>query len=79
MPTAEMTVSNSRASTVPPISMWAVTLGAARSSAFTVPFSMIVMPCLTNCLRAKAAISASSTGRMRSITSTTVVVAPIVL
>ena len=37
------------------------------------------MPCLTNCFLAKALISASSTGKTRSITSTTVVSAPSVL
>ena len=37
------------------------------------------MPCLTNCFFARALISASSTGSTRSITSTTVVSAPMVL
>ena len=37
------------------------------------------MPCFTKLFLAKAEISASSTGRMRSITSTTVVSAPRVL
>ena len=40
---------------------------------------MIVMPCLRNCFRAKALISSSSAGRIRSSTSTTVVSAPSVL
>ena len=79
MPTAEMTVSNSCVWTLPPTSTWAVTLSLARSSFFTVAPSRIVIPCLTNCFFAKAEISSSSTGRTRSITSTTVVSAPSVL
>ncbi len=60
-----------------PVSIWAVTpLPGLRSSFLTLAFSRMVMPCLTNCFLAKALISASSTGRMRSITSTTVVLAP---
>ena len=79
MPTAEMTVSNSCVSVLPPISICAVTLPLARSSFFTVAFSRIFIPCLTKAFLAKALISASSTGRMRSITSTTVVSQPSVL
>ena len=40
---------------------------------------MMVMPWLSNCLWARAAISASSTGRIRSNTSITVTLAPKVL
>ena len=75
---------NSIVSVLPPASIWAVTLpppfpSGARSSFLTVDFSMIFMPCLTNCFFAKAEISASSTGSTRSMTSTTVVSAPSVL
>ena len=37
---------------------------------------MILMPCFSNALRAKAAISASSTGRICGSTSTTVTSEP---
>ena len=56
--------------------MVAVTLSAFLSSLVTLAPVMILMPCFSNCLRAKAAISASSTGRICGSTSTTVTSAP---
>ena len=79
MPTAEITVSKSAVVVLPPCSIVAVTLSAPRSSFLTVAPSRIVIFCFWNCFLAKAEISASSTGRMRSSTSTTVVSAPSVL
>ena len=64
---------------LPPASIVAVTLSAALATDFTVAAVMIVMPCFSNALWAKAEISASSTGRMRSIVSTTVTLAPMAL
>ena len=64
---------------LPPSSIVAVTLSAARSSFFTVALSRIFIFCFWNAFLAKPEISASSTGRMRSSTSTTVVSAPSVL
>ena len=43
---------------------------------FTVALVMIFMPCFSKALRARAEISSSSTGKMRSITSTTVTSTP---
>ena len=55
--------------------MAAVTLPLPFASDTFAP-STKVMPCRANCLRAKAEISSSSTGRMRSSASTTVTFAP---
>ncbi len=53
---------------------WAA--AALRAIPFTVAEVWILMPCFSNCLRAKAEISSSSTGSTRSSTSTTVTSAP---
>ena len=76
-PTAEMTRSTV-SDWVPPLpsSMVAVTLSACFSSFVTLAPVRILMPCFSKALRAKAAISASSTGRICGSTSTTVTSAP---
>ena len=79
MPTAEITVSKSSVVVLPSCSIWAVTLPLPRSSFLTIAFSRIFIPCFSNCFFANFEISSSSTGRTRSITSTTVVSAPKVL
>ena len=77
-PTAEMTRSTVERSAVLPLpsSMVAVTLSAFLSSLVTLAPVRILMPCFSKLLRAKAAISASSTGRICGSTSTTVTSAP---
>ena len=76
-PTAEMTRSTVSVCVPPlPSSMVAVTLSAFLSSLVTLAPVKILMPCFSNALRAKAAISASSTGRICGSTSTTVTSAP---
>ncbi len=59
--------------------MVAVTDALVFFSPVTLAPVMMVMPWLSNRLWASAAISASSTGRIRSNTSTTVTLAPSVL
>ena len=61
-----------------PSSIVAVTLSAAFSTLVTLAPVMILMPCFSKRLRARAAISASSTGRICGSTSTTVTSAPMV-
>src|SRR6516225_8100722 len=64
-PTAEMTRSTLSVCVPPlPSSMVAVTLSALLSSFVTLAPVRILMPCFSNCLRANAAISASSAGRI---------------
>ncbi len=76
-PTAEMTRSTVIDWVAPlPSSMVAVTLSAFLSSFTTLAPVRILMPCFSNALRAKAAISASSAGRICGSTSTTVTSAP---
>ena len=78
-PTAEMTRSTVM-DCVPPLpsSMVAVTLSPFLSSLVTLAPVRILMPCFSNALRANAAISASSTGRICGSSSTTVTSAPMV-
>ncbi len=76
MPTAEITRSTVISWLLPPASMVTVTLSAFFFAPFTSAPVRIFMPCFSNALRAKAPISSSSTGRMRSSTSTTVTSAP---
>ena len=76
MPTAEITVSKVSCVLFPPCSIVAFTASAERSSALTVAPSRIRIPCFSKAFLASPEISASSTGRMRSSTSTTVVSAP---
>ncbi len=72
-----MTRSTVRVSVLPlPSSIVAVTLSAFLSSFVTLAPVRILMPCFSKLLRAKAAISASSTGRICGSTSTTVTSAP---
>jgi len=61
-----------------PSSMVANTLSLFLSSLVTLAPVRILMPCFSNCFRANAAISASSTGRICGSTSTTVTSAPMV-
>ena len=76
-PTAEMTRSTVIWLVPPfPSSMVAVTLSCFLSSFVTLAPVMILMPWRSNALRAKAAISASSTGRICGSTSTMVTSAP---
>ena len=78
-PTAEITRSTVIVCGLPlPSSMVAVTLSAFFSSFVTLAPVRILMPCFSKCLRAKPAISASSTGRICGSTSTTVTSAPMV-
>ena len=76
MPTARITRSTVMSSVLPLASTATVTLSAPLRRLPALPLVMMRMPCFSNCLRAKAEISSSSTGRMRSITSTTVTLAP---
>ena len=78
MPTAEITRSTVIFCSLPPIATVTVTLSAPFCTPVTVAPVRIFMPCFSNALRAKAEISASSTGSTRSITSTTVTSAPMV-
>ena len=76
-PTAEITRSTVSVCVPPlPSSMVAVTLSDFLSSLVTLAPVKILMPCFSNALRAKAAISASSAGRICGSTSTTVTSAP---
>ena len=77
-PTAEITRSNSTVCGFLPSSMVATTLSAFFSSFVTLVFERILMPCFSKRLRARPAISASSTGRICGSTSTTVTSAPMV-
>ena len=78
-PTAEITRST-LSDCVPPLpsSIVAVTPSAFFSSLVTLAPVRIFMPCFSKALRAKAAISASSTGRICGSTSTTVTSEPMV-
>jgi len=76
MPTAEMITSTEISCALPPCSTIAVTEPAPLRTPFTPAPVRIFMPCFSKALRAKALISSSSTGRMRSMTSTTVTSAP---
>ena len=76
-PTAEMTRSTEMVCADPlPSSIVAVTRSACLSSFVTFAPVRISMPCFSNCLRAKAAISASSAGRICGRISTTVTSTP---
>ena len=76
-PTAEITRSTVSVCVPPlPSSIVAVTPSAFLSSFVTLAPVMILMPCRSKLLRAKAAISASSTGRICGSTSTTVTSEP---
>ena len=76
-PTAEITRSTVSVCVAPlPSSMVAVTLSDFLSSLVTLAPVKILMPCFSNCLRANAEISASSTGKICGSTSTTVTSAP---
>ena len=78
-PTAEIRRSAVICSVLPPPrSIVAVTLFAPFSTFVTLAPVRIFMPCFSNRLRARPAISASSTGRICGSTSTTVTSAPIV-
>jgi hypothetical protein len=76
MPTAEITRSTVISWVLPPCSTVTVTLSAPFLTPFTVALVSSFMPCFSNAFCAKALISSSSTGRTRSITSTTVTAAP---
>ncbi len=76
MPTAEITRSTVISCVLPPASIVAVTLSAFFFSPFTAAPVMSFIFCFSNAFLAKALISSSSTGRMRSSTSTTVTSAP---
>src|SRR6202000_1365800 len=76
-PTAAMTRSTVSFCVPPlPSSMVAVTLSDCLSSLVTLAPVNILMPCFSKLLRANAAISASSTGRICGSTSTTVTCEP---
>ena len=76
MPAAEMMRSTVMVCVAPPDSTVAVMLSPPLRAAVTLAPVMILMPCFSNALRAKALISLSSTGSTRSSTSTTVTSAP---
>ena len=76
MPTAEIRRSAVICCVLPSCSTVAVTLSAPLSTFTTFAPVISLMPWAANCLAAMALISSSSTGRMRSMTSTTVTSAP---
>ena len=79
IPTARIMRSAVISFAVPSCSTDAVTESVPLSRLLTVAEVRIVMPCFSNSCCANAEISASSTGRIRGITSTTVTLTPRVL
>ena len=75
-PTAEITRSTVISCDLPAASIVTVTLSAPFFTPLTAALVRIFMPCFSNALRARAEISASSTGSTRSMTSTTVTATP---
>ena len=78
-PTAEIIRSAVISVALPSASTVAVTEFAPFTTLVTLALVMILRPCLSKALRANAEISASSTGRICGMTSTTVTSEPMPL